>query len=81
MWRILRQNLKGENNFKKKYQYIVTIPQWLVMTTDVAHFTDNELNINTTDFGILINSINKQLCVASNIITEHEKKESNILGY
>jgi hypothetical protein len=44
------------------------------MTTDVVHFTDNELNINTTDFGILINSINKQLSVASNIITEHEKK-------
>lgn len=69
-----REFLKGENFLKKKYQYIVTIPQWLVMTTDAEYFTNNELNINATDFGILINSINKQISLATNIITEHEKK-------
>lgn len=70
----LRENLKTNSKFKKKYRYAVCIPQWLVMNTEMSNFSRSELNLNDSDFGLLINAINKQLGLASNDITEHEKQ-------
>ncbi len=70
----LRENLKTNSKFKKKYRYAVCIPQWLVMNTEMSNLSRSELNLNDSDFGLLINAINKQLGLASNDITEHEKQ-------
>ena len=70
----LRENLKTNSKFKKKYRYAVCIPQWLVMNTEINNFSRSELNLNDSDFGLLMNAINKQLGLASNDITEHEKQ-------
>ena len=70
----LRENLKTNSKFKKKYRYAVSIPQWLVMNTEMSNFSRSELNLNDSDFGLLMNAINKQLGLASNDITEHEKQ-------
>ena len=70
----LRENLKTNSKFKKKYRYAVCIPQWLVMNTEMSNFSRSELNLNDSDFGLLMNAINKQLGLASNDITEHEKQ-------
>jgi len=70
----LRENLKTNSKFKKKYRYTVCIPQWLVMNTEMSNFSRSELNLNDSDFGLLINAINKQLGLASNDITEHERQ-------
>ena len=70
----LRENLKTNSKFKKKYRYAVCIPQWLVMNTEMSNFSRSELNLNDSDFGLLMNAINKQLGLASNDITEHEKR-------
>jgi hypothetical protein len=69
-----RENLKTDSKFKKNYRYVVCIPQWLVMNTELNNFSRSELNVNDSDFGLLMNAINKQLDLASNDITEHEKQ-------
>jgi hypothetical protein len=70
-----RESIKIDNKkFKKKYRYVVCIPQWLVMNTEPSNFVRSELNMNDSDFGLLMNAINKQLVIASNDIVEHEKQ-------
>jgi hypothetical protein len=69
-----REKLKNDNKLKKKYRYIVCVPQWLVMNTEPSNFSISELNLNDSDFGLLMNAINKQLVIASNDIVEHEKQ-------
>ena len=69
-----RENLKTNRKFKKKYRYVVCVPQWLVMNTEPSAFYRSELNVNDSDLGLLMNSINKQLGLASNDITQHEKQ-------
>lgn len=69
-----RETLKTDNKLKKKYRYIVSIPQWLVMNTEPSNFLLSEVNMNESDFGLLMNAINKQLVIASNNIVEHEKQ-------
>ena len=69
-----RENLKTDSKFKKKYRYVVCVPQWLVMNTEPSNFSRSELNVNDSDFGLLMNAINKQLGLASNDITQHEKQ-------
>jgi Putative methyltransferase len=69
-----RENLKTDKKLKKKYRYIVCVPQWLVMNTEPSNFSKNELNMSDADFGLLMNAINKQLVLASNDIVEHEKQ-------
>ena len=69
-----RENLKTDSKFKKKYRYVVCVPQWLVMNTELSNFSRSELNVNDSDFGLLMNAINKPLGLASNDITQHEKQ-------
>jgi hypothetical protein len=69
-----RENLKTDSKFKKNYRYVVCVPQWLVMNTELDNFSRSELNVNDSDFGLLMNAINKQLDLASKDITEHEKQ-------
>jgi hypothetical protein len=69
-----RENLKTDSKFKKKYRYVVCVPQWLVMNTEVSIFSRNGLNVDDSNFGLLMNAINKQLGLASNDITQHEKQ-------
>jgi hypothetical protein len=69
-----RENLKTDSKFKKKYRYVVCVPQWLVMNTELSIFSRNGLNGNDSNFGVLMNAINKQLGLASNDITQHEKQ-------
>ena len=69
-----RENLKTDNKFKKKYRYVVCVPQWLVMNTELSIFSRNGLNVDDSNFGVLMNAINKQLGLASNDITQHEKQ-------
>jgi hypothetical protein len=69
-----RENLKTDNKLKKKYRYIVCVPQWLVMNTEPSNFSISELNMSDSDFGLLMNAINKHLVLASNDIVEHEKQ-------
>jgi SAM-dependent methyltransferase len=69
-----RENLKTNHTFKKKYRYVVCVPQWLVMNTESSAFSRSELNVNDSDLGLLMNAINKQLGLASNDITQHEKQ-------
>lgn len=69
-----KENLTKKKLFRKKSRYIVSIPQWLVMNTDINHITKTRLNISDLDFGMLINSVNKQINQASNTIIEHETK-------
>ncbi|HEX5186757.1 MAG TPA: HD domain-containing protein, partial [Nitrososphaeraceae archaeon] len=69
-----REILKTDKKLKKKYRYIVSIPQWLVMNTEPSNFLLSEVNMNESDFGLLMNAINKQLVIASNNIVEHEKQ-------
>ena len=69
-----REKLKTDNKLKTKYRYIVCVPQWLVMNTEPSNFSKSELNMSDSDFGLLMNAINKQLVLASNDIVEHEKQ-------
>lgn len=69
-----REKLKTDNKLKTKYRYIVCVPQWLVMNTEPSNFSRSELNMSDSDFGLLMNAINKQLVLASNDIVEHEKQ-------
>ena len=69
-----RENMKTDKKLKKKYRYVVCIPQWLVMNTEPSNFVRSELNMNDSDLGLLMNAINKQLVIASNDIVEHEKQ-------
>ena len=69
-----REILKTDKKLKKKSRYIVSIPQWLVMNTEPSNFLLSEVNMNESDFGLLMNAINKQLVIASNNIVEHEKQ-------
>jgi len=69
-----REKLKTDNKLKKKYHYIVCVPQWLVMNTEPSNFSRSELNMSDSDFGLLMNAINKQLVIASHDIVEHEKQ-------
>ncbi|HJT85711.1 MAG TPA: HD domain-containing protein [Nitrososphaeraceae archaeon] len=69
-----REILKTDKKLKKKYRYIVNIPQWLVMNTEPSNFLLSEVNMNEFEFGLLMNAINKQLVIASNNIVEHEKQ-------
>ena len=69
-----RENLKTDSKFKKKYRYVVCVPQWLVMNTELSNFSRSELNVNDSDFGLLMNAINKPLGLASSDITQHEKQ-------
>jgi len=69
-----REPLKTDKKLKRKYRYTVSIPQWLVMNTEPSNFLLSEVNMNESDFGLLINAINKQLVIASNNIVEHEKQ-------
>lgn len=68
-----RENLT-DSKLKKKYRYVVCVPQWLVMNTELSTFSRNELNLDDSNFGSLMNTINKQLGLASNDITQHEKQ-------
>src|SRR5918994_1676120 len=74
-----RENLKTDSKFKKKYRYVVCVPQWLVMNTELSNFSRSELNVNDSDFGLLMNAINKPLGLASNDITQHEKQRIEYL--
>ncbi|HYY70865.1 MAG TPA: HD domain-containing protein, partial [Nitrososphaeraceae archaeon] len=69
-----REKLTTDNKLKTKYRYIVCVPQWLVMNTEPSNFPRSELNMSDSDFGLLMNAINKQLVLASNDIVEHEKQ-------
>ena len=69
-----REKLTTDNKLKTKYRYIVCVPQWLVMNTEPSNFSRGELNMSDSDFGLLMNAINKQLVLASNDIVEHEKQ-------
>jgi tRNA G46 methylase TrmB len=69
-----REKLKIDNKLKNKYRYIVCVPQWLVMNTEPSNFSRSELNMSDSDFGLLMNAINKQLVLASNDIVGHEKQ-------
>ncbi|HYZ96857.1 MAG TPA: HD domain-containing protein [Nitrososphaeraceae archaeon] len=69
-----REKLTTDNKLKTKYRYIVCVPQWLVMNTEPSNFSKSELNMSDSDFGLLMNAINKQLVLASNDIVEHEKQ-------
>lgn len=69
-----REKFKTDNKLKTKYRYIVCVPQWLVMNTEPSNFSRSELNMSDSDFGLLMNAINKQLVLASNDIVEHEKQ-------
>ena len=74
-----RENLKTDSMLKRKYRYVVCVPQWLVMNTELSNFSRSKLNVNDSDFGLLMNAINKQLGLASNDITEHEKQRIKYL--
>ncbi|MGD1837313.1 MAG: hypothetical protein ACPKPY_04560 [Nitrososphaeraceae archaeon] len=69
-----KELLNKNNIFKKNYRYVVSIPQWLVMNTEINRFSDlkSRLNMSDSDLGILVNSINQNIMYATNEIIEHE---------
>jgi Putative methyltransferase len=61
---------------KKNYQYVVCIPQWLVMDTDFNRFPSikYKLNISDSELVNLVNNINNQLIYATKEIIEQERQ-------
>ena len=69
-----KELVQKNNIIKRNYRYVVSIPQWLVMNTEISRFSDlkSRLNMSDSDLGILVNSINKNIIHATNEIIEHE---------
>ncbi|MDX1373028.1 MAG: HD domain-containing protein, partial [Nitrososphaeraceae archaeon] len=62
---------------KKNYQFVVCIPQWLVLDTDFSKFSPIKSSLDITDDSqlvTLINSINNQLINATGEIIEQERQ-------
>jgi len=62
---------------KKNYQFIVCIPQWLVLDTDFSKFSPIKSSLDIIDDSelvTLINSINNQLINATGEIIEQERQ-------